>query len=223
MESESKAKLPNWFLNSQRQKVGDMSILWKEKKYEKGILLLAFFQHSGYYLGRAPLQQYHTQPVEIGTWGPGARAAAERATQGLSFGGLWALRPQTNTGNPAQTWAGSVVLIDFSCILIAPEVLLASRDLLHPSQPTHYPLAWALLALLDPWIEVQATGEEAEDESPWQWWWAVLGRWVQSSTSLYSAFQPPTLVSIWKKENGKCFSKSHLWHSPSLCSMQMQM
>ena len=49
-------------------------------------------------------------------------------------------------------------------------------------------------------MEVRATGGEEEDESPWQWWWAAPGLGVQSSTSLYPAFQPPTLVSIWKKK-----------------------
>ncbi|KAJ4936937.1 hypothetical protein JOQ06_001521 [Pogonophryne albipinna] len=49
----------------------------------------------------------------------------------------------------------------------APEVLRAFRELFHPSQPTHLLPAWASPAL-DPWMEVWATGEEEEDESPWQ-------------------------------------------------------
>lgn len=59
-------------------------------------------------------------------------------------------------------------------------------------------------------MEVRATGGEEEDESPWQWWWAALGLWVQSSTSFYPAFQPPTLVSIWKRENRVFFKISPL-------------
>ncbi|KAK1879255.1 4-diphosphocytidyl-2-C-methyl-D-erythritol kinase [Dissostichus eleginoides] len=50
----------------------------------------------------------------------------------------------------------------------APEVLRAFRELFHPSQPTHLLPAWASPALLDPWMEVWATGGEEEDESPWQ-------------------------------------------------------
>lgn len=59
-------------------------------------------------------------------------------------------------------------------------------------------------------MEVWATGGEEEDESPWQWWWAAPGLWVQSSTSFYPAFQPPTLVSIWKRENRVFFKISPL-------------
>ncbi|TNN67849.1 hypothetical protein EYF80_022003 [Liparis tanakae] len=62
----------------------------------------------------------------------GAGAEAARATQGLSFGGLQAPRPQIT-----QSGAGSVFRIDFSCTPVAPEVLLDIRDLLHPFQPTH--------------------------------------------------------------------------------------
>lgn len=42
------------------------------------------------------------------------------------------LRPQTNTGKTTQSCAGSVFHIDFSYMPVAPEVLLAIRDLLHP-------------------------------------------------------------------------------------------
>lgn len=70
MESESKEELPNWFLNSQRQKVGGYVNLMMEKKIKRkeypswqSLKILGI----GYYLGRNPLQQNHTQPVEIGT------------------------------------------------------------------------------------------------------------------------------------------------------------
>lgn len=71
MESESKAELPNWFLNSQKRKVGDMSILRRtgKKSRERNIppsALIAFCV-LGYYLGRDGPQQNHTQPAEIGT------------------------------------------------------------------------------------------------------------------------------------------------------------
>lgn len=58
--------------------------------------------------------------------------------------------------------------IDLSCMPVAPEVLPAFRDPLHPTQPTHSFPARSLPSLLDPWMEVRATGGEEEDESPRQ-------------------------------------------------------
>lgn len=69
MESESKAELPNWFLNSQKQKVGDVNLMKegkiKRKEYpsRRSLNILCI----GYYLGRERLQWNHTQPAEIGT------------------------------------------------------------------------------------------------------------------------------------------------------------
>lgn len=99
----------------------------------------------------------------------GAEAAAARAMEGLSFRGLQAPGPQTNAGRaPLRAAQALHAGIDLSCTPVAPEVFLAFRDSLHPSQPTHSFPAWSSLSLLDPWMEVRATGGEEEDESPWQ-------------------------------------------------------
>lgn len=54
---------------------------------------------------------------------------------------------------PLRAVQRSVFCIDFSCTPLAPEVLRAFRELLHPSRPTHKLPAQASLALLDPWME----------------------------------------------------------------------
>lgn len=70
MESESKAELPNWFLNSQKRKVGDMSILRRTGKIKRekhpsrrSLNILCI----GYHLGSDRPERNHTQPAEIGT------------------------------------------------------------------------------------------------------------------------------------------------------------
>lgn len=66
MESESKAELPNWFLKQPEAGGGGYVNLMKGKKKsrERNIPDGGL---STSYLGRDPLQQNHTQPVEIGT------------------------------------------------------------------------------------------------------------------------------------------------------------
>lgn len=115
-----KSRTPNLFYKQPEAEGGEYVNLMKEKKIKRKEYpsrRCLNMQGIGYYLGRDPLQLNHTASRER-DWGPvwGAGAAAERATQGLSFGGLWALRPQNNTGNPTQSCAGSVFHIDFSCM-----------------------------------------------------------------------------------------------------------
>lgn len=110
MESESKAELPNWFLNSQKRKVGDMSILRrtggkkiKRKKHpsQRSLNILCI----GVFFGeRWPAAKPHTASGDQ-DWGPvrGAEAAGERAVQRLSSGSPRAPGPQTNGGNPTQS------------------------------------------------------------------------------------------------------------------------
>lgn len=179
------------------------------------------FQHSGYYLGSDPLQRNHTQPVEMGT--EVQSAAAERATQGLSFGDLRAPRPQTNTGNPTQSCAGSVLHIDFSCMLVSSEVRLAFRDLLHPSLPTHWLPARASLAVMDPWIGSTGHRRREGRQEPMAMMMSCTGS--LSSVIYQPSSSLPNTHPCFHLKKGKmeCFTKSHLWHSASLRSMQMQM
>lgn len=187
-----------------------MSILWREKNSrEREHPCRRSLNIPGIIWGGIPFSRTtHSQ------WRLGLRSSLRG--RGCSWEGhtgpvLWrsAARGLRLTQETPLCCAGSVFRIDFSCMPVAPEVLRAIRELFHPSQPTHLLPAWASPAL-DPWMEVWATGEEEEDESPWQWWWAAPGLWVQSSTSLYPAFQPPTLVSIWKRENRVFFKISPL-------------
>lgn len=72
-----------------------------------------------------------------------------------------------------------------------------------PSFPAHSlaPPAGLRWVLLDPWMEVRAMGEEEEDERPPAMMMSCTRSLGSVIYQLYPAFQPPTLVSIWKKKS----------------------
>lgn len=120
-------------------------------------------------MGEDGLLLNHTQPAEIRTGsGVRSRGCSREGRVGPVLqrsAGPWATDEHSQPHSELQTLR---VGIDLSCTPVAPEVFPAFRDSLHPTQPTHSFPARSSLSLLDPRMEVRATGGEEEDESPWQ-------------------------------------------------------